>query len=81
MSPVEPRKLPIPQPDEEKVLTLAECESAVRDAVHSAEMESLSPTPALSQDLEEYASGKIEVDELLARVAVRHPRVGDKTVR
>lgn len=50
-------------------------ERAVEDAVHSAAMEGLTVTPATRVDADEYVSGAIDVDELIARVDARH-RVG-----
>ena len=56
--------------------TIAPAESARRFALeqaeHSGEMEGLHITPATRADGEEYAAGRIDIDEFGARVRARY---------
>ena len=45
---------------------------ALEQAEHSGEMEGLHVTPATRADGEDYAAGRIDVDELVARVRARY---------
>lgn len=45
---------------------------ALEQAEHSGEMEGLHITPATRADGEEYAAGRIEGDEFVARVRARY---------
>ena len=44
----------------------------VADALHSGAMEGLSVTPATQADARDYATGRIDADELVARTRARH---------
>lgn len=45
---------------------------AVEAAVHSSEMEGLTPSAETVADLAEYAEGTVDVDELVRRTKARH---------
>ena len=60
------------------VTSMSERERAVADALHSAAMENSSPSPSMLVDLDEYVDGTIDVDQLLERVAIRHPSERDR---
>jgi hypothetical protein len=46
--------------------------AALEQAEHSGEMEGLHITPATRADGEEYAAGRIDIDELVARGRARY---------
>lgn len=48
--------------------TMTQREQRVAVAIHSGEMEGLTVTPAGHTDAGEYVSGRIDADELIARV-------------
>lgn len=52
--------------------TRAERERRVAEALHSGEMEGLHVTPPTRADAEDYVAGRIDSDELVARVRVRY---------
>jgi hypothetical protein len=45
---------------------------AVEDAIHSGEMEGLTVDPATRADADEYAAGRIDSDEFVARTRARY---------
>ena len=55
-----------------KLTTEAERRFALEQAEHSGEMEGLHITPATRADGEEYAAGRIDLDEFGARVPARY---------
>lgn len=55
-----------------KLTTEAERRFALEQAEHSGEMEGLHVDPATRADGEEYAAGRIDADELVARTRARY---------
>ncbi len=55
-----------------KLTTEAERRFALEQAEHSGEMEGLHITPATRADGEEYAAGRIDIDEFGARIRARY---------
>lgn len=62
-----PKRAPSPQ-----LSTEAQRRFALEQAEHSGEMESLHISPAARADAEEWAAGRIDVDELVARGRARY---------
>ncbi|MFT3875131.1 MAG: hypothetical protein QM708_01685 [Propioniciclava sp.] len=52
--------------------TRAEREGRVAEAIHSGEMDGVHVTPATRADAEEYVEGRIDSDELVARIRARY---------
>jgi hypothetical protein len=54
------------------LVTQAERERLVAEAIHSGEMEGLRLSAAGRRDAQEYIDGRIDTDELVARARARH---------
>ncbi len=53
-------------------MTATEREALVAEAIHSGEMEGLRVDPVTREDAQEYITGQISSDELVARARARY---------